>query len=134
MLVNKFDELSLWIIDHISEMSSNVCINLYLKHRSIAIYGNLYSHCLCHFRLFFWSVNCKNFVYKLCITFWKRQDTQKLFILQCISTDINRKINFNCLLLFKLLLLFSKLYELRKLHNFFLTCSETEARFIFDGF
>ena len=61
---------------------------------------------------FSWSVNCKNLVYKLCIAFWKCQDTQTLFILELFNTDINRKIIFNCLLLFKLFLLVSKLYEL----------------------
>ena len=41
-----------------------------------------------------WSVNCTNLVCKLCITFWKCQDTQTLFILRhwsVFSTDINRK-------------------------------------------
>ena len=53
------------------------------------------------------------------------------------STDINRKFIFNCLLFFKLFLLVSKLYELSQevlQYNFFLTCSETEARFVFAGF
>ena len=33
---------------------------------------------------FFWSVNCENLICKLCVTFWKCQDTQALFILECI--------------------------------------------------
>ena len=44
------------------------------------------------------------------------------------STDIYGKIVFNYLLLFKPFLLVSKLWELS------LTCSETEARCIFEGF
>ena len=34
------------------------------------------------FQTFFWSVNCGNLVYKLCITFWICQYTRTLFILQ----------------------------------------------------
>ena len=51
------------------------------------------------------------------------------------STDINGKIIFNCLLLFKPLF-WSVNYVswVSKFHNFFLTCSETEARCIFEGF
>ena len=44
------------------------------------------------------------------------------------------KIIFNCLLLFNLFLLATKLKsQVSKFHNFFLTCSETEARCIFEG-
>ena len=44
--------LSLWIIEHTSEMSSNVSINLDLRLCSIAIYGKFYFYCLYHLRLF----------------------------------------------------------------------------------
>ena len=64
-------------------MSRSLSINLYLRPCSIAIYGKFYLYCLYHLRLF-WSVNCENLVCKLCITFWKCQDTQTLFILECI--------------------------------------------------
>ena len=50
--VSKLYELSFWIIEHISEMSNKVSINLYLRPCSIAIYGKFYLHCLYHFRLF----------------------------------------------------------------------------------
>ena len=76
--------LSLWIKYHTLDMSSTVSINLHLRPCTISIYGNFYLYCLYHLRLFFWSVNCENFVCKLCITSWKCQDTQTLFILECI--------------------------------------------------
>ena len=81
---SKLYELSLWIIEHILQMSRNVSINLYLKFCSIAIYGKFYLYCLCHLRDFsgLWIV--KNLVYKVCITFWKCEDRQALFILECI--------------------------------------------------
>ena len=50
------------------------------------------------------------------------------------STDVYRKIAFNRLLLFKLFMLVSKLYESVNSKFSFLTCLETEARFIFEGF
>ena len=65
-----------------SEMSRNISINLYLR-RGIAIYGKFYLYCLYHLRLFC-SVDCGNLVCKLCITIWECQDTQTLFILECI--------------------------------------------------
>ena len=85
--VSKLYELSLWIMELISEISSNISINLYLTPCSIAIYGKFYLYCLYHFRLF---LACKNLVHELCITF---------------------------LLLFKLFLLASKLYDSSQ--NFF---------------
>ena len=50
--VSKLYELSLWIIEHISEMFSKVSINLYLRFCSIAIYEKFYFYCFYHFRLF----------------------------------------------------------------------------------
>ena len=84
LLVSKLYELSLWVIELISEMSSNVSINLYSRPFSIAIYGKF---CLCflYYSDFFWSVNCTNLVCKLDITFWKCQDIQKLFILEILE-------------------------------------------------
>ena len=82
--VSKLYELSLWITEHISEMYSNVTINLYLRPCSIAIYGQFSLYCLYRFRLFFWSILRQNLAYKLCITFWKCQDIRTLFILKCI--------------------------------------------------
>ena len=81
--VSKLHELNLWIIEHISEVSKNVSIILYLRTYIIAIYRKFYLYCLYHARLL-WSVNCKNLVYKLCITFWKCRNRQTLFILECI--------------------------------------------------
>ena len=81
--VNKLYKWSLWIIEHTWEMSRNVSIDLYLRPCSIAIYGKFYLYYLYHLRLF-WSVNWENPVCKLCITFWKCQDTQTLLILKCI--------------------------------------------------
>ena len=81
LLASKLYELSLWIIEHILEVSRNVSINLYLRPFSIAIHGKFYLCFLYYFRLF-WSVNCTNLVCKLGITFWKCPDTQILFILE----------------------------------------------------
>ena len=103
--------MSLWIMEHTSEMSRNISINLYLRPCGIAIYGKFYLYCLYHLRLFC-SVNCENLVYKLCITFWKCQDTQTLFILECIQYWHKWKDYFQLLLFFKPFFLVSKLYEL----------------------
>ena len=103
-----------WVFEseHISEISSNGSINIFLRPCSIAIYGKFYLYCLYHFRLFsslqivkVWSINyALHFgsvrIHKHCL-YWS-----------AFSTDINTKIVFNCLLLFKLFLLVSKLYEL----------------------
>ena len=43
--VSKLYERSLWMIEHNSEMSRNVSINLYLKPCSIFIYGKFYFYC-----------------------------------------------------------------------------------------
>ena len=53
-----------------------------------------------------------------------------------VLTDIYRNIFFNSLLLFFSYICWSVNYMswISKLHNFFLTCLETEARFIFEGF
>ena len=77
--VSKLYELSLWIMEHTSEMLRNVSINLYLRPCGIAIYGQFYMYSLYRLRLF-WSVNCENLVCKLCITFWKCQDTNIVYI------------------------------------------------------
>ena len=50
--VSKLYELRLWIIEHISEMSSNLTINLYLRPCSIAIYEKFCLYCLYHLRHF----------------------------------------------------------------------------------
>ena len=86
------------------------------------------------FQTFFWFVNCKNLFYNLCIAFWKCQDTHCLYW-SVFSTEINRKIIFNCLLLLKQVLLVSWLCELSQgIPEFFLLCSETKARFTIEGF
>ena len=120
-------------MNHITYLR-NVSINLYLRPCSIAIYVKLYLYCLSHFRLFFWFVNCKNLFYNLCIAFWKCQDTHCLYW-SVFSTEINRKIIFNCLLLLKQVLLVSRLCELSQgVPEFFLLCLETKARFTIEGF
>ena len=92
-------------------MSRSISTNLYLRPGSIAIYGKFYLWCLYYFRFFsglsniqIWSINYalrsgSAKIHKHCL-YWS-----------VVSTNINRKIIFNCLLLFKLLLLVSKLYE-----------------------
>ena len=96
-------------------MSSNVSINLYLRPCSTAIYGKFYLYCLYHPRLF-WSVNIENLVCKLCISVKMHKHCLYWNI---FSTDINGKIIFNCLLLFKPFLLVSKLYESVNFTSFF---------------
>ena len=84
LLVSKLYELSLWVIELISEMSSNVSVNLYSRPFSIAIYGKFYL-CFLYYSDFFWSVNCTNLVWKLYIIFRKYQDIQILFILEILE-------------------------------------------------
>ena len=116
-------------------MPSKVSNNLCFRACRIALYGKFHLYCLYHFRYFsglytvrIWFINytlhfgCVK-IHKHCL-YWC-----------AFSTDINRKMVFIGLLLFKLFLLVSKLYELvSKLCVFFLTCSETESRCISDCF
>ena len=50
--VSKLYGLSLWIIEHTSEMSSNIKIDLYLRPCRIASYEKIYLYCLYHLSLF----------------------------------------------------------------------------------
>ena len=70
-------------------------------------------------------------VYKLFIAFWKCQDTQTLFILE----DIYRKF-FSTVCCFFSFTFWSVncISWVSKFNNFFLTCTENEARIIFEGF
>ena len=85
-------------------------INLYLRPCGIAIYGKFYSYCLYH-RRHFCSVNCENLLCKLYITFGSVKIHTHCLYWSAFSTDLNGKIIFNCLLLFKPFLLVSKLCE-----------------------
>ena len=49
---------------------------------------------------FCWFVNSENLVYKLCITFWKCEDTQTLFVLECIFGKFNSNFPVRVLTLF----------------------------------
>ena len=115
------------IIEHTSEMSRNVSINLYLRPCSIAVYRKFHLYCLYHLR-FFWSVNyvlhfASVKVHKHCL-YWN-----------VCSTDINGKL-FSTVCYFLSHFCWSVNYVswVSKVHNFLLTCSETEARCIFKGF
>ena len=91
---------------------------------------------------FFWSVNCTNTVYKLCNKFWKCQDTQTLLILECVQYWHKQKdyfqlfnrypLSYFCWILLTFLLNYRSRVSI--FHNFFLTCSETEAICIFESF
>ena len=94
----------------ILEMSRSLSIILYLRPFSITIYGKSYMYCLYYFRLF-WFVNCTDLVYRLCITIGTVKIHKNCLYGSVFSTDINKKIVFNFLLIFKLFLLVSKLYE-----------------------
>ena len=83
--VSTLYELSLLTyLKHIWEMSSNVIIHLYLSPFGITIYSKFYLYCFFTISYFFLVCKCKRLVYKLCITFWKCQSTEILFILECI--------------------------------------------------
>ena len=86
------------------------------------------------FEFFFWLVNCSNLVYKLFITFWKCEDIHCL-CWKVFSTDICRKIFFNSCYFFSYIC-WSVNYMgwVSKFKNVLMTCTETEARFIFEGF
>ena len=93
-------------------MSRSLSINLYLKHCSIAIYGNSI-YAVCTISDFFWSVNCKKIrSINYALRFGIVKIHEDYLCWSVFSTDINRKIIFNRLPLFKLLLLVSKLYKL----------------------
>ena len=84
---------------------------------------------------FFWSVNYVNLVYKIFITFWKCQDTQTLFILEGIYYwHIERFFSTVCCFFGYICCSVNCMSWVSKFNNFFLTCMETQAIFIFEGF
>ena len=116
-------------------MSRSLSTNLYLRPGSIAIYGKFYLCCLYHLRLFssLWIVQIWSINYAL--RFGSVKINKNCLYWSVFSTNINRKIIFNCLLLFKpFCWSVNYMSWVIKFHNFFLTCSETEARCIFEGF
>ena len=81
---------------------------------------------------FFLSVNYTNMVYILCITFWKYQETQTLFILEYIQYwHIERLSRLSFFICFCWSV--NCMSQVSKFHNFFLAFSETEARFIYES-
>ena len=81
-----------------------------------------------------WSVNYANLVYKL-LHFENVKIHKHCLYWRVFSTDIYRKMYFNNLLLFSYICWpVNCMCWVSKCNNFFLTCMETEARFIFDGF
>ena len=93
----------IWIMEHTSEISRNVSINLYLRPCSIDIYAKFYLYCLYHLKLF-WSVN-------YVLHFGSVKIHRRCLYWNVFSIDINGNIIFNCLLLFKPFFLVSKLCE-----------------------
>ena len=84
---------------------------------------------------FFWPIDYANLIYKLFITFWSLKIHEHCLYWKVFSTNKYSKIFFNSLLLFQLyLLVVNWMSWVSKFYNFFLTCSETEEKFIFDGF
>ena len=110
--------LNLWIMKHISKMSRNVSINLYLRPCSIAIYGKFYLYCLHYLRLF-WSVNCETLSVYYVLHFGSVKIHKHCLYWNVFSTDIIGKIILNCLLLFKPFLLVNYVSWVSKFHNFF---------------
>ena len=116
-------------------MSRSLSTTLYLRPGSISIYGNFYLCCLYHFRLFFglwivqiWSINYAwRFgsvkIHNHCL-YWRA------FVLTWAE------ILFSTVCYFYSYYWWSVNYTSRviKFHNFFLTCSETEAKGIFEDF
>ena len=112
--VSELDELSLWIIEHTSEISSNVSINLYLRPCSIAVYGKFYLCCLYHLRLFSGLLMVKICSVNYILYFWRDKIHKHCLYWSVFSTDIKGKIIFSYLLLFKPFLVVSKLNELNQ--------------------
>ena len=92
-------------------MSGSLSINLNLRPCNI-VTSRLLFVLFVPFQTFFWFVNCTNLACEICIIFWQCQDHRHCLYQNVFSIDINREILFNCLLLFKLLWLVSKLCEL----------------------
>ena len=73
-----------------------------------------------------WSIN---------YSFSKHQDTNILYIGRYLALTYRESFFFNSLLIFSYISLSVNCMSwVSKFHNFFLTCSETEARFIFEIF
>ena len=126
-----------WVFEscnkHISDMSRSLSINFYLRPCSIAIYGKFCLYCLYHFGL----------ISGLLIV-W--------FINYALSLKVSRYTNVVYIGVYLVLTLIERLFltvshflsyfcwsvnymsQVIKFHNFFLTCSETEARSAFEGF
>ena len=92
-------------------MPSNGRINIFLRPCSIVIYGKLYLFCLYHLRLFSDLHIVKIWYVNYALHFGSVKINKHCLYWIAFSTDINRKIIFNSLLLFKLFLVVSKLYE-----------------------
>ena len=105
-------------------MSRSLSTNLWLKPGSISIYGKFY---LCCTTLdFFWSVNCANMVYKLCITFLKCQcqDTKNIFVfffigVYLVLTWMERFFSTACYFLSYYCWSVNCMSRVNKFHNFF---------------
>ena len=86
--------------------------------------------------VFFWYVNYANLVFKLFITLWKCQDTQSLFILEGILVLTYKERFFSAVCCFFSYICWSVSCKswVSKFNDFFLTCTGTEERFIFEDF
>ena len=78
-------------------MSRSLSINSYLRPFSIAIHRKFDLHCLYLFRLFFWSVNCRNLTCKLCPLFKTILDLWPMLVLEIFRSCDNKKSQFQFL-------------------------------------
>ena len=107
---SKLYELSLWIREYISEMSSYASLNLYLRPCTISIKSSICTVCTMSELSGLWIVNIWSLNYAL--HFGSVNIDLNYLYWSVFSTDINRNIIFDYLLLFKLFWLCSKFYEL----------------------
>ena len=88
---------------------------------------------------FFWSGDYANLIFNLFITIWKCKDTPTLLIVYIGKYLVLRYITKILILTICSLISYICwsvicMSWVSKLCNFFLTCSEAKARFIFEGF
>ena len=84
---------------------------------------------------FLWSVNYKNLVYKLFHTLWKSRDAHIVYTeMYVVVTYIETLFPTTCYFFSSICWSVNCMSQVSKFHNFFLTCLETEAIFVFESF
>ena len=116
-------------------MSRSLSIDLYLRHFSITIYGKFNLYCLFLFKLFMVFKLYNSGLYIMHYILEVLRYTNIAYIGMCLVLTYAKRIYKTvCYFLSYFCWSISCMSQVSKFHNFSQTCSETGARFIFEGF